>query len=102
MFWRLALVSRHCFFSTIGADLHERGPELPRDLKRARWEANDVLSPGKHTVVFDFKYDGLGYATLAFDNIIGIGHTGTGVLKIDGKSRRRSTARCHCFCRGMR
>src|SRR5215467_3736954 len=55
------------------------------DLKRVRWEGPDVLSPGKHSIVFDFKYDGLGYATLAFNNLTGIGRTGTGTLKVDGK-----------------
>ena len=30
------------------------------DLKRDRWEAPEALTPGKHTLVFDFKYDGLG------------------------------------------
>ena len=34
---------------------------------------------------FDFKYDGLGAATLAFNNLSGIGRGGTGVLKVDGK-----------------
>jgi arylsulfatase A-like enzyme len=55
------------------------------DLKRTRWESPDALSPGKHTIVFDFKYDGLGFATLAFDNYSGIGRGGIGVLKVDGK-----------------
>jgi arylsulfatase len=55
------------------------------DLKRVRWEGPEPLSPGKHTLEFDFKYDGLGVATLAFNNISGIGRGGTGVLKVDGK-----------------
>jgi len=38
-----------------------------------------------NTLEFDFKYDGLGLATLAFNNISGIGRPGTGVLKVDGK-----------------
>jgi arylsulfatase len=54
------------------------------DLKRVRWEG-PALSPGKHTIAFDFKYDGLGFATLAFNNLSGIGRNGTGVLKVDGK-----------------
>jgi arylsulfatase len=37
------------------------------DLKRTRWEGADALLPGKHTVEFDFKYDGLGEATLAYN-----------------------------------
>jgi arylsulfatase len=55
------------------------------DLKRARWEGAEALKPGKHTVEFDFRYDGLGAATLAFNNMSGIGQGGTGVLKVDGK-----------------
>ncbi len=55
------------------------------DLKRVRWESNEVLAPGKHTIEHDFKYDGLGFATLAFNNISGIGRAGMGTLKVDGK-----------------
>ena len=55
------------------------------NLKRVRWEGPDALSPGKHTLEFDFKYDGLGMGTLAFNNLSGIGQGGTGVLKVDGK-----------------
>ena len=36
--------------------------------------AKEALAPGKHTVVFDFKYDGGG-----------IGKGGTGTLSVDGK-----------------
>jgi arylsulfatase len=53
--------------------------------RRPRWEAPEQLAPGKHTVVFDFKYDGLGEGTLAYNNISGIARGGTGVLKVDGK-----------------
>src|SRR5271167_834380 len=56
------------------------------DLKRIRWESPDELTPGKHTVEFDFKYDGLGMGTLAFGSPSGIGRGGTGVLKVDGKA----------------
>jgi arylsulfatase len=55
------------------------------DLKRVRWEGKESLAPGKHTLEFDFKYDGIGFATLAFNNRSGIGQGGTGVLKVDGK-----------------
>src|SRR6516225_4905981 len=54
------------------------------DYKRVRWEGPETLSPGKHTLEFDFKYNGLGMGTLAFNNISGIGQGGTGVLKVDG------------------
>ncbi len=55
------------------------------DLERLRWEGPEALAPGKHTLEFDFAYDGLGLATLAFNNMSGIGRGGTGVLKVDGK-----------------
>src|SRR5262249_7119208 len=44
------------------------------DLARFRWEGQQALTPGKHTIVFDFKYDGPGF-----------GKGGTGVLKVDDK-----------------
>jgi arylsulfatase A-like enzyme len=43
-------------------------------LAQFRWEGPDALAPGKHTIVFDFTYDGPGIAK-----------GGTGVLKVDGK-----------------
>jgi arylsulfatase A-like enzyme len=43
------------------------------DRTRFRWEGQP-LTPGKHTIVFDFTYDGPGY-----------GKSGTGVLKVDDK-----------------
>jgi arylsulfatase A-like enzyme len=43
-------------------------------LERFRWEGKDAVAPGKHTIVFDFKYDGPGMAK-----------GGTGVLSVDGK-----------------
>ena len=58
------------------------------DLKRYRWEAGvgardwlgSALKPGKHTIVFDFKYDGPGP-----------GKGGTGVLSVDGKEYARQS-----------
>jgi arylsulfatase len=35
------------------------------DVQRVRWEGPEAVAPGKHTIVFDFKYDGLGGGTLA-------------------------------------
>ncbi|WP_439329668.1 sulfatase-like hydrolase/transferase [Candidatus Rhodoblastus alkanivorans] len=55
------------------------------DLKRVKWQAPEALTPGKHTLVYDFKYDGLGFATLAFNNISGLGRGGTGTFSVDGK-----------------
>jgi len=54
------------------------------DLKRIRWEGPE-LTPGKHVIEFDFKYDGLGAGTMAFGDYSGIGQGGAGVLKVDGK-----------------
>jgi len=55
------------------------------DLKRVKWEGPDALTPGKHTVEFDFKYDGIGVGTLAFNSFSGLGRGGVGTLKVDGK-----------------
>ena len=54
-------------------------------MARVSWEGPQALSTGKHTIVFDFKYDGLGFATLAFNNMSGVGRSGTGTLSVDGK-----------------
>ncbi len=44
------------------------------DFVRFRWEGKEALTPGKHTVEFEFTYDGPG-----------MGKGGAGVLKVDGK-----------------
>jgi len=54
-------------------------------LKLVKWEGPEVLPPGKHTLEFDFKYDGLGAATLQYGSPSGLGRSGTGYLKVDGK-----------------
>lgn len=59
-------------------------------MKNVRWEG-PKLAPGKHTLEFDFKYDGLGFATLAFNSVSGLGRSATGVLKVDGKEVARQT-----------
>jgi arylsulfatase len=43
-------------------------------LAQYHWEGADALAPGKHTINFDYKYDGPGIAK-----------GGTGVLSVDGK-----------------
>src|SRR5690348_7046850 len=43
-------------------------------VQRTTISGNDQLAPGKHVVVFDFKYDGPG-----------IGKGGTATLTVDGK-----------------
>jgi arylsulfatase len=55
------------------------------DLERLKWEGPDALTPGRHTVEFDFKYDGLGAGTLVFNDFSGVGRPGVGTLKVDGK-----------------
>ena len=55
------------------------------NLKRVKWEGAEALPPGRHTVEFDFKYDGLGAGTLAYNNMSGLGQSGTGTLKVNGK-----------------
>lgn len=61
------------------------------DMERVRWEAPDALAPGKHTLEFEFRYDGLGLGTLAFNDLSGVGRGGTGVLKVDGQEVARGT-----------
>lgn len=55
------------------------------NLQRVKWEGPDALKPGRHVLEYDFKYDGLGVGTLAFNNMSGVGRPGTGTLKVDGK-----------------
>jgi arylsulfatase len=47
-------------------------------LEKFRWAGPQALTPGKHTILFDFKYDGPGLAK-----------GGTGVLSVDGKEVAR-------------
>ncbi|MBF7728682.1 arylsulfatase [Pseudomonas sp. N040] len=55
------------------------------DLERLKWEGSEALSPGRHTLEFDFRYSGLGAGTLAYNNFSGVGRPGVGTLKVDGK-----------------
>jgi len=55
------------------------------DLRRVRWEGPE-LTPGKHTIEFDFRYAGMGPGTMAYGSPIGLGQGGTGVLKVDGNA----------------
>jgi len=55
------------------------------DLKRTRLAGTEALAFGKHTIEYDFKYNGLGEGTLAYNNLSGVGKGGTGTLKVDGK-----------------
>jgi arylsulfatase A-like enzyme len=56
------------------------------DLERLKWEGPEALTPGHHTIEFEFKYDGQGDGTLAYNNFSGVGRPGTGTLKVDGKA----------------
>lgn len=55
------------------------------DVQRDRWVAPAALTPGRHTVTFDFRYEGLGLGTLAYNNRSGLGRGGTGTLSVDGR-----------------
>ena len=44
-------------------------------LEIVKWQGKEALAPGKHTLEFDWKYDGPG-----------MGKGGTGTLKVDGKT----------------
>jgi arylsulfatase len=55
------------------------------DLERIKWEGPETLAPGKHTITFDFTYDGLGVGTLQYNNMSGLGRSGTGTLIVNGK-----------------
>ena len=54
------------------------------NIERMKWEGPE-LTPGRHTLEFEFKYDGIGAGTLAFNDFTGIGRPGVGTLKVDGK-----------------
>lgn len=49
-------------------------------MEKFKWIGNDVLTPGKHTIVFDFTYDGPGAAK-----------GGSGILSVDGKPVANNT-----------
>jgi hypothetical protein len=59
------------------------------DLDRVRWESSETLTAGKHTVEFEFDYDGLGFGTFAFNNLSGVGRPGEGIMRVDGKEVAR-------------
>lgn len=61
------------------------------NLQRIKWEGQEALAPGRHVIEFDFKYDGLGVGTLAYNSLSGLGRPGTGTLKVDGKEVAKKT-----------
>jgi arylsulfatase len=68
-------------FGGYGLYLLQGKPVLNYNLEgvaRFRWTGAQALTPGKHTIRFDFTYDGPGFAK-----------GGTGVLSVDGKEVAR-------------
>jgi arylsulfatase A-like enzyme len=61
------------------------------DLERVKWQGSDALTPGSHTIEYEFKYEGIGAGTLAFNNFSGLGRPATGTLKVDGKAVDQKT-----------
>ena len=66
------------------------------DLKRIKWEGPEALTPGQHTLEFDFKYDGLGVGTLAFNNMSGLGRPAPACSRWTARWCRRSRWRKRC------
>jgi arylsulfatase len=52
------------------------------DVERSKWQGTDALSPGKHTIVFDWKMGPEG---------LPLGRGGTGTLSVDGKEVARQS-----------
>ena len=50
------------------------------DLERFRWEGPSAIGPGKHTIAFNFAYDGPGF-----------GKGGTGMLQVDSREVARKS-----------
>jgi arylsulfatase len=68
-------------FGGYGLYLIKGKPVLTYNLEgvaRFRWEGAQTLTSGKHSIAFEFKYDGPGF-----------GKGGTGVLSVDGKEVAR-------------
>jgi hypothetical protein len=80
------LIAAFGLFAVFATDLFGIGKGRPvfvynfLGLERFRWAGLSGLSAGKHTIVFDFKYDGPGPAK-----------GGTGVLSVDGNEVARKT-----------
>ncbi len=75
------------------------------DLNRIRWEGKEALAPGRHLIEFDFKYNGLGPETLAFNNFSGLGQGGHRHLESGWPGRCQSpnaTHSTHDFAMGRK
>jgi arylsulfatase len=55
------------------------------NLEWVKWQGKEALTPGKHSIAFDFAYDGMGLGTLAYNSFAGVGKGGTGTLTVDGQ-----------------
>jgi len=74
-----ALVTQGGRFSGYGLYLKEGKPTFTMnllDIQRPKWQAPDALTPGKHTIVFDWKPEPTGAP---------VGRGGTGTLTVNGK-----------------
>jgi arylsulfatase len=84
--YALLLVAALGLLASVATDLFRIGRGRPvfvynlLDVERFRWEGLSTLGEGKHTIVFNFKYDGPGP-----------GKGGTGVLTVDGKEVARKS-----------
>jgi arylsulfatase len=75
------LVTEGGYFGGYGFYILKGKPTFTYNLlamKKFRWQDKDVLSAGKHTLTFDFAYEGPGF-----------GKGGTGVMSVDGKEVAR-------------
>jgi len=59
----------------MGSTCSRAGRCSPGKLERVKWQGKEALAPGKHTLEFDWKYDGPGPGKGG----------GTGTLKVDGQ-----------------
>ena len=75
-----------------GSNPFERAKNIRCSVRIAR-HSHGEMPPWETHPEFDFKYNGLGIGTLAFNNLSGIGRPGTGVLRVDGKDVRRCVRR---------
>lgn len=78
--------SEKATFSSAQPSMSRPGTLRPRPAATMRLQdtlSGSNMGPGSAVIRrCRFKYDGLGIATLAFNNLSGIGHRGTGVLKV--------------------
>ena len=79
------LVTQGGRFSGYGLYLKDGKPTFtinPLGVERIKWQSDQPLKPGKHTIVFDWKMDSQGMA---------VGRGGTGALSVDGAEVARKS-----------